>query len=338
MSKSILLLVLAAFVVGTLAQDEKTLQQLFTKWMQDNNKVYDHDAFHVKYQNWKTNYAWIQEFNKRGLSFTVGVNKFSDLTLDEFNSLYKGVKLTKEVAREQVVAVGTSNVAVPDAGVDWRTKGIVTPVKNQGQCGSCWAFSTTGSLEGAHAIHTGTLVSLSEQNLVDCSGSYGNEGCNGGLMDSAFQYIIANKGIDTEASYPYTATDGTCSYNAAKCGSTLAASSDVTPSGSEASLLTAVGTVGPVSVAIDASHNSFQFYTSGVYYEPACSASQLDHGVLAVGYDTDSTSNKDYWIVKNSWGADWGLNGYIWMSRNQNNNCGIATAASYPIAAGAGTC
>jgi len=146
-------------------------------------------------------------------------------------------------------------------------------------------------------------------------------------MDQAFEYIIANNGIDTETSYPYTAEDGTCAYAASNCGSELKGYTDVT-SNSEASLQTAVSMT-PTSVAIDASQPSFQSYTSGVYYEPACSSTQLDHGVLAVGWGTDPTGG-DYWIVKNSWGSDWGQQGYIWMARNKNNNCGIATMASYP--------
>jgi cathepsin L len=260
------------------------------------------------------------------------MNKYGDLSSAEFNTLFKGLKPTTPVIGEEI-EIDTS--ALPSS-VDWRTKGVVTGIKNQGQCGSCWSFSTTGSLEGAHALHTGSLVGLSEQNLVDCSQAQGNDGCDGGLMDDAFQYIIQNNGIDTEASYPYTAQDGTCHYSASNCGSTLQSYSDVTPSGSEASLQTASANIGPVSVAIDASHNSFQFYSSGVYYEPDCSSTALDHGVLAVGYG--SSSGSDYWIVKNSWGTDWGMNGYIWMSRNRNNNCGIATMASYPISAGANNC
>jgi len=212
--------------------------------------------------------------------------------------------------------------------VNWVNKGAVTPIKNQGQCGSCWSFSATGSMEGQQFIKKNTLVSLSEQNLVDCSTAQGNDGCNGGLMDQAFQYVISNKGIDTEASYPYTATGpNTCEYSAQNIGDTISGFQDIT-SGSESALQTASDGQ-PVSVAIDASNTSFQLYTSGVYYEPACSSSQLDHGVLVVGYGNDD-SNTAYWLVKNSWGTDWGMNGFIQMSRNKNNNCGIATMASYP--------
>jgi len=333
MNKLVVLLLLA-LAVGTFARvDERAMQVLFTKWMRDTGKVYATDVFQVKYATWKDKYRWVQEFNQRGLSFTVAMNEFSDLTSAEFNKLYNGLKLKAPLTLSNA-PLELNAVGLP-ASVDWRTQGVVTGIKNQGQCGSCWSFSTTGSLEGAHAIHTGSLVSLSEQNLVDCSQAYGNQGCDGGLMDDAFQYIIANHGIDTEASYPYTAEDGTCQYNAANCGSTLQAYTDV-QSGSEAALQTAVATVGPVSVAIDASQPSFQMYSGGVYYEPACSSTQLDHGVLAVGYS--STGGSDYWIVKNSWGTGWGLNGYIWMARNQNNNCGIATMASFPVSAGAGNC
>jgi cathepsin L len=146
-------------------------------------------------------------------------------------------------------------------------------------------------------------------------------------MDGAFKYIIANKGIDTETSYKYTARDGTCKYSASNIGATLSSFKDVARS--EQALTSAIQSVGPISVAIDASQKSFQFYKSGVYYESACSSTKLDHGVLAVGYGSSGSS--DYYIVKNSWGTSWGQQGYIWMARNKNNNCGIATSASYPI-------
>jgi len=176
-------------------------------------------------------------------------------------------------------------------------------------------------------LKKGSLVSLSEQNLVDCSSAQGNMGCDGGLMDSAFDYIISNQGIDTESSYKYTARDGSCKFNKANIGSTMSSYKDI-QSKSEPSLQSAI-VQQPVSVAIDAAHSSFQFYSSGVYYEKACSQTSLDHGVLAVGYGTQSGS--DYYIVKNSWGTSWGNQGYILMSRNKNNNCGIATMSSYPL-------
>jgi cathepsin L len=282
---------------------------------------------------WEANVAIIRKHNLEadlGLhTYTLGMNKYGDMTIKEFVKQMNGLDLSLNVSFsgtcDQFVA--PANFKRPDA-VDWRTKGYVTGVKDQGQCGSCWAFSTTGSLEGQHFAKTQQLVSISEQNLVDCSAKYGNFGCRGGLMDNAFKYIKENNGIDTEASYPYEAKDGTCRFEAKNVGSTDTGCKDIKQL-SEDDLQDAIATVGPISVAIDAAHSSFQLYKSGVYNEPACSQQALDHGVLAVGYDTGSSG--DYYIVKNSWGTSWGNEGYIWMSRNKENQCGIATAASYPL-------
>jgi len=290
------------------------------------NKVYATAEEHSARQKiFSDNFDFVNNWDVAAKGFEVEINKFADLTVKEFVSIYNGLNITKTPKFSGEKAVPSR---VQGDIVNWVNKGAVTGVKNQGQCGSCWSFSTTGSVEGAHFLKDGSLVSLSEQNLVDCSTAEGNEGCNGGLMDYAFEYIMKNKGIDTEASYPYRATGpNKCEFKAASVGATVASYHDI-PSGSESALQTGVDQQ-PVSVAIDAGHNSFQLYKSGVYFEPACSTTQLDHGVLAVGYGTEGSA--DYWLVKNSWGTDWGMAGYIQMSRNKNNNCGIATAASYPI-------
>jgi len=320
MNKAIILL---AILACAFAAQESEYKASFTNWMRKHQRTYHHDEFHTRYATYKRNYDTVEKNNAENNGMILAINKFADLESSEFARFYLGFKMPATF--EATESSSSSNVALPDSW-DWNAKGAVTPIKNQQQCGSCWSFSTTGSTEGCHQIKTGNLVGLSEQNLMDCSTSYGNEGCDGGLMTAAMQYIIANKGIDTEASYPYTAEDGTCHYTSKDSGATLASFTNV-PQGNEADLQ-AKAYVGPVSVAIDASHTSFQLYSSGVYYEPACSSTQLDHGVLAAGWGV--SGSKDYWLVKNSWGTDWGINGWIWMSRNRNNNCGIATMATLP--------
>jgi len=273
----------------------------------------------------------IARHNKDNVGYTLAMNKYGDLLSHEFARKMNGYKqeLRNASVHELLGATFlTPHNFVAPKEMDWRTKGYVTPVKDQGQCGSCWSFSATGALEGQHMRKTGKLVSLSEQNLIDCSRAEGNEGCNGGLMDNAFLYIKKNKGIDTEDSYPYEAQDDKCRYRKVDAGADDIGYVDV-PSGDEEKLMHAIASVGPVSIAIDASHESFQFYSTGVYSDKKCSSTELDHGVLAVGYGTED--GKDYWLVKNSWGESWGAGGYIKIARNQNNMCGVATQASYPL-------
>jgi cathepsin L len=263
-------------------------------------------------------------------SYTLGMNKYGDLLHHEFVSIMNGysLKIASEYKYNGSTFIPPANVMVPKS-IDWREHGAVTEVKDQGQCGSCWSFSTTGSLEGQNFRKNGKLTSLSEQNLIDCSTSYGNNGCNGGLMDNAFAYIKDNHGVDTENSYPYEMKDDRCRFKRRNVGATDTGFVDVTQ-GSEADLKIALATVGPISVAIDANHETFQLYKDGVYDEEDCSSEDLDHGVLAVGYGT-TPEGVDYYIVKNSWGPTWGDNGYIMMSRNKENQCGIASSASYPL-------
>jgi C1A family cysteine protease len=261
-------------------------------------------------------------------NFTMGINKFSDLTPDEFKTLYVG-KFDQYMYTDTYgcnLFKTNVNSILPES-VDWRYNGAVTSVKDQGQCGSCWAFSATAAIEGAWAIATHELVDLSEQELVDCATglTYGSNGCNGGQMEGGFKYAI-KYGICSSDSYPYEAKQNDCK----KCESVFSPESckDVKPN-DETSLRVAVSKQ-PVSVAIEADTRYFQFYSSGILDSANC-GTNLDHGVLAVGYGTDA--GKDYWLVKNSWSSSWGENGYVRIAANTGGAgiCGIAANPSFPI-------
>jgi len=327
--KAVIFAVLLGLAVANAAVfKEEEYQHMFTKFMQQYEKKYTHDTFFFRYTVFKQNMDKIYLANKQNHSYTLGMNAMGDMTHSEFKAAKLGYNRVDNSVLRHKNTEGPHTKVVPAASVDWRNKNAVTGVKDQGQCGSCWAFSTTGSTEGAHAIATGKLVGLSEQQLVDCSQAQGNQGCNGGLMDQAFQYIITNGGISSEAAYPYTAEDGTCMSPLPPGVTTISAFTDVT-SGDETALAQAVN-IGPVSVAIEADQSCFQFYSGGVLNDPSC-GTQLDHGVLAVGYDT--LSGQDYWIVKNSWGTSWGVeSGYVFIAKGINE-CGIATENSYPTGA-----
>jgi len=330
-----------ALVAGTKALSAKdVVSEEWELWMLRHGRNYTdklEEKFRLKiYMENKIKIARHNQMAHKGhKSYFLKMNHFGDMLHHEFVNLMNGfdyaakMAIRPETDNDRVLWMAPANVEEYPETMDWREKGAVTPVKDQGQCGSCWAFSSTGSLEGQHFRKTGQLLSLSEQNLVDCSGDFGNNGCNGGLMDNAFRYIKANGGIDTERSYPYEGMDDNCHFDPKNVGETDRGFVDI-PQGSEEDLKKALATVGPVSIAIDASHESFQFYSHGVYDEPECDPMGLDHGVLAVGYGTMDNGD-DYWLVKNSWSEKWGLDGYIRMSRNKDNQCGVATSASYPL-------
>ena len=296
----------------------------FSEYINTFNKVYSDEDLMTRYTIFRDNVETIRNHNSQNSSWKMGINQFTDLTPYEF----KEVTLCGNNKRNDIprFTLEFNNIIrnTPDS-LDWSEKGAVTPIKDQGQCGSCWSFSTTGSVEGAYFISTGKLKSFSEQQLVDCSSNYGNQGCNGGLMDNAFNYIHDN-GICLEKDYPYKGNDGSCK----KCKTVTKINSfvDITPN-SETDLLKAVN-IQPISVAIEADQSSFQFYSNGVMTS-SC-GTNLDHGVLLVGYGT--LNGVDYWKVKNSWGKSWGDNGYILLQRNVNDSagqCGITLMASYPI-------
>ncbi|KAJ3707847.1 hypothetical protein LUZ61_011552 [Rhynchospora tenuis] len=317
--------------IAFVATAEDPLLAAYEKWMGEFGRVYSSDTEKQhRFEVFKTNFQFIESMNKQsGLTYTLGLNEFADLTNEEFVTKYVGFKSPS--TPKKATPFKYANLTTAPTCVDWRSSGAVTPIKNQGNCGSCWSFSATGAMEGINKIKTGTLLSLSEQELVDCDTSC--SGCNGGYMDYAFQWVIWNGGITTESDYPYTSGStgkaGTCNYpKTYDYAVSLLSYQDVTTY-CESCLKNAVANQ-PVSVAIEASGSAFQFYKSGIFTGPC--GTNLDHGVLVVGYGPRSTGTA-YWIVKNSWGTSWGESGYIRMQRNVASTaglCGIAMEPSYP--------
>lgn len=350
------------------------------RWMARYGRVYkDAEEEECRFLVFKANVEYIDKANRLAANgerkYRLRANQFADLTNDEFKASHTGFRPRRNnppsTSHDNAPrpAFRYENVTSVPASIDWRTKGAVTPIKDQGQCGaylrryiydtytynhiymicltciilyirirhlslpytgSCWAFSAVAATEGITAISTGKLISLSEQELVDCD-TQEDQGCDGGDMDSAFQFIIDNGGLTTESNYPYTAADGTCDTDKESDIAAKISGHEDVPSNSESSLLKAVVNQ-PVSVSIDASGSDFQFYSSGVF-TGSC-GTDLDHGVTAIGYGTTSDGTK-YWLVKNSWGTSWGDSGYIKMQRDVDASeglCGIAMDASYPTA------
>lgn len=288
----------------------------------------------------EANKEQVERFNEEKAGeagFELGLNHLSDRTSDEIGQrlglrLSQSINLKNSPKAELLLETLLAGVKDDDlpASVDWtKVEGRVTSVKEQGHCGSCWAFSATGALEGQMKVRNLTMVPLSEQNLIDCSQS--NQGCDGGLPINAWHDIFLEKGIESEAEYPYRAKVGHCQFEKAKSVFTDVYGV-ILDQGHEDLLQKVVAVYGPVSVGIDGSQHSFKHYKAGIYHDENCRNDLigLDHAVLVVGYGTDEKTKKDYWLVKNSWSSKWGEEGYVRMARNANNSCGIATLAMFP--------
>jgi cathepsin L len=311
------LLIVALLVAVATARlaplSEVEYQRQFVTFAKDFSKTYTQESFFTKFNTFKYWVDRVRNHNAGNESWEMGINEYSDLMPEEFNAIYLSpVDLSLSAPADVVEA------EFNDANdIDWRSKGAVTPVKNQGQCGSCWAFSTTGVLEGYMKAKGGSLPNLSEQQLVDCAGSSGNHGCNGGWPSSALKWIAGNKGSCSESSYPYTGRDGSCKKGCSPVsGSAIGGARTGTGESTLGSQLNSM----PVSIALDAS-GGFQSYKSGTFNGPC--GTQLNHAVLAVGYTSA------YWMVKNSWGGGWGSGGYIYMARGKNL-CGMTNAMAWP--------
>ncbi|KAI3973776.1 hypothetical protein MKW92_011932 [Papaver armeniacum] len=327
----VVLMILGVWVFETTAF--RTLRDLYMmekheQWMASHGRVYANaDEKEKRFKIFKNNVERINLFNKyaaiNAKPYNLSVNGFADLTNEEFRAARNGYKRLSYSSRNtSSSSFKYENLTVIPPSMDWRTKGAVTRVKDQGECGCCWAFSAVAAMEGINKLKTGRLISLSEQQLVDCDRSE-NEGCNGGLMDDAFKFIVKTKGVD-----------GTCNLKKSTSTAAKITSYKAVPANNEQALLNAVAKQ-PVSVAVNAGGFDFQFYSSGVFTGKC--GTHLDHGVTAVGYGSSILGGTKikYWLVKNCWGTNWGENGYIRMQRDVNAKqglCGIAMDAYYPIA------
>lgn len=300
-----------------LGHEEKS----FVAWMRNTNQIYTGDEYQLRFGIFLANSRLVREHNSQS-SFTLELNKFAAYTPAEYKALlgyrpiYRNIKSTR------------SSIKAP-AAIDWREKGAVTDVQDQGLCGSCWAFSAIGAAEGGWAVAGNTLTKFSEQNLVDCVTDC--FGCDGGSMTLALDYVMNSQAgkFMLDADYPYERTQKTCRFDQTKVVGNIKEYIKITV-GDEDDLEAKVAEHGPASIGIDASSYAFQLYHGGIFMA-SCSSTSLNHGVTCVGYGTEG--EKNFWIVKNSWGSlTWGEKGYIRMIKNRDNHCGVATDALVAIA------
>ncbi|KAG5879820.1 hypothetical protein JTB14_007672 [Gonioctena quinquepunctata] len=325
--------------VTTLSFAEELLQQEWGLFRTRFNKVYqsaEEESFRreIFFENRAKINRANEEYARGERSFVQQVNVYADMLLHEFtqnlNGYNRSISAPTIGIPQSTTFIPSANVVFPES-VDWREVGAVTPVKSQGKCAACWAFAAAGALEGHHFRKTGNLVEVSVQNLIDCTEQYGNSGCSGGIMNPAFQYVRDNNGVDSEQSYPFEEKTSQCRFKREDVVATCTGFVDIAE-GDEQGLENALATIGPVTAAIDAGRDTFQFYSDGIYDDPECGnkAEQMNHAVLIVGYGQESDGKK-YWLVKNSYGPGWGLGGYVKIAKGNGNQCGIAIQASYPL-------
>ncbi|XP_006658211.2 ervatamin-B-like [Oryza brachyantha] len=336
MSKLLLMAALVAAAMAKVTMAASTMEERHSKWMAEHGRTYRDAAEKARrFRAFKANVELIDRSNAAaGKRYRLATNRFTDLTNAEFAAIYTGYKpSTMPPSSSGAVTFMYANATLSSEdqqpAVDWRQQGAVTGVKNQGPCGCCWAFSTVAAVEGIHQITTGELVSLSEQQLLDCSD---NGGCSGGSLDKAFQYMANSGGVTTEDAYPYQAQQGTCQFDgtSAVAAATISGYQRVNPN-DEAALAAAVANQ-PVSVAIEGSSPLFQHYSSGVFTADSCGTT-LNHAVTMVGYGA-AADGSAYWLIKNSWGATWGEGGYMKLEKDVGSSqgaCGVAMAPSYPV-------
>lgn len=296
-------------------------EKQFLSWMRETGKIFTGEEYKLRYGIWLSNKRYIHSFNNANLDFTLAINHLAHLTPSEYKSLL-GLKSSPHY-------YVSDKIEIPSAtSCDWRTKNKVNPIQDQGQCGSCWAFSAIQAQESQWAIVYNRLQKLSEQSIVDCVSTC--NGCDGGDMDKAYDYIISKQSgqFNLETEYPYLRYQGTCNFGKRSKVQKIIKYIEV-QTGNEDDLAAKVENYGPAAIGIDASHYSFQMYLSGIYDEKSCSPTNLDHGVGCVGFGAEGSTK--YWIVRNSWGRNWGEKGYIRMIRDKSNQCGVATRAIIPV-------
>ena len=316
------MLVLLLSFISSKVQLTLNDERQFLQWMRMNNNFYTGDEYHFRLGIFLSNARYCQEFNrKKGLTFHLGVNKFSCHTPAEYKSILGAKQIQNKVLRN---TISTKKLDIPDS-FDWRDKGVVNAIKDQADCGSCWAFSAITTSESAYAITTGNLFHFSEQNLIDCSPCWG---CSGGWPLDALNFVMeVQRGqFMSEDDYPYRALDCACQLDYSKLIGKIT-SIQMVKDGDENDLKEKVATYGVASVCISAGNTPFMSYSGGILDNDDCA--EIDHAVAVVGYGTEN--GVDFWIVRNSWGSSWGENGYVRMIRNKNNQCEIASIALVAI-------